>query len=51
MPNKDDLKGLEVYCRNEKCGDPVKGRDGVVHYTKRRMSFMGFTALWKSAIG
>jgi len=40
MISADDLEKLEVYCVNEKCGDPVADRHGNVHYTKRRMNLM-----------
>jgi hypothetical protein len=45
MPTKEDLKVLEVYCRRDECGDPVLDADGNVHYTKRRMNFMGVSGL------
>lgn len=40
-----DSKGLEVYCRNDKCGDPVLGANGVVYFTKRRMNYAGYQQL------
>ena len=36
-----DLSNLEIYCRNETCGEPLPGLDGVARYNKRRMMFSG----------
>lgn len=41
------LKDLEVYCKNETCGDPVPGYGSKPAYTKRRMNFNRMT-VWKS---
>ena len=41
MQIEDDLKNLEVYCKRQKCGDPVADNRGNVHYTKRRMNLVG----------
>lgn len=49
-PTKEDLKNLEVVCRRQECGDPVPDRSGRVHYTKRRMNFIGFSTLMGHAI-
>ena len=41
MATVEDLAKLEVFCSNEKCGDPVADKQGNIHYTKRRMNLVG----------
>ena len=49
MPTQEDLKELEVICQNEGCGDPMSDADGNIYYAKRRMSFMGLSAIMGTA--
>ncbi len=56
MATVEDLARLEVFCSNEKCGDPVADKQGNIHYTKRRMNlvktetFLGNKAIYKCPI-
>lgn len=44
---RDDLKNIEAFCPDEKCGDPVPAMGGgqSVNRTKRKMTFSGFNFL------
>lgn len=34
---------FEVYCQNDRCGDPVPALNGNVYFTKRKMAFAGLS--------
>jgi len=40
--NVSDLQKIEVYCKDNTCGDPIPSFDGSVRYTRRRMVFAGW---------
>lgn len=43
--SREVLKNIEVYCSNEKCGEPIPGLSLNPTYSKRRMKFINITIL------
>ncbi len=50
MADINDLAKLEVFCKNERCGDPVADRLGNVQYTKRRMNLVRTEKGWSNGV-